>query len=404
MMDRNIKVAHFHVLNQVQKAITTQDANFNTLYSLLLLVMPQLKREDMTNKKIRLQAVKELLRQIHPLNFPGEEKAKITYEGLQSFYDRSCERYLAAHNVVAIQEKENAQPKRVSEKSMQQSLLHQDGSQDPMRCDFFVGQKWKYLGNYCRPLPITNITTGKILAPLVAYQCINARGSIAHGRRPSLIYSWDNVMACSGLSVLDIFAKYGGHVVISDVKSIKAELMHGGPVVSTTFIPDEKIAKRYSASIIESRLNKYHYCLIVGWTGTSNGEVWLVQNYQGNAIIHVPIGRHHIEDIVVFPKNRLDTLTWQNGPYLDRDMSKVDGWLEMNSVELVIKTHELELLAEVFDGHGLHHVMANKERFVLRDMKIQSKSRSCILAEVIWDKHAKVWIIKCQFTDDSYPD
>jgi hypothetical protein len=206
------------------------------------------------------------------------------------------------------------------------------------------------------------------------------------------------------MSVLDIFAKYGGHIVISDVSSIKAELVRGGPVVSTTFIPDEKIATRYNSSIIESRKNKYHYCVIVGWAKTSTGEVWLIQNYQGNAIMHVPIGRYHVEDIVVCPKNNLETLTWQKGPYFDRDMSKVDGWLEVNAIELVIKTNEMETLAEVFDGVGLHHIMANKERFVLRDTKLQSKSRSCILADIFWDRGVKSWRIHFQFTDDSYAD
>jgi hypothetical protein len=76
----------------------------------------------------------------------------------------------------------------------------------------------------------------------------------------------------------------------------------------------------------------------------------------------------------------------------------------VNAIELVIKTNEMETLAEVFDGVGLHHIMANKERFVLRDTKIQSKSRSCILADIFWDRGVKSWRIHCQFTDDSYAD
>lgn len=395
-MDRNIKMAHSHVLNQVHKTISTQEANFNNLYSLVVIVMPQFKREDMSNKKLRLQAVKELLRQIHPLNFPGDETASATFEGLQRFYERACDRYFAAMNPNSSEGQENIHPK-----SNIQETIPTSGSYDSCKEEFLVGNKWKFLVNYCRPRPPSDVTSGKILAPLVAYQCINARGSIAHGKRPSLIYSWENVIACTGMSVLDIFAKYGGHTVIDDIKRIKTELMRGGPVVSTTFIPDEKFAARYKGSIIESRKNKYHYCLIIGWTKTINGDVWLIQNYQGTAVIHVPIGRYHVEDIVVCPKSKLETLTWQTGPYFDWDMSKVEGWLEMNSIELLLKTKEIEQLAEVFDGLGFHQIMVNKVRFVLRDTKVQSKSRSCILTDIVWDRGAQGWRIKCLFTDDS---
>ena len=396
-MDRNTKVAHSHVLHQVQKAISTQDANFNTLYDMVVLVMPQIKREDMGNKKIRMQAVKELLRQIHPLNFPRDEKAAVTYEGLQHFYERCCESYSTTQYG-----KENSQPSKALDNNIITSISC-DSARDSTRPEFLVGQKWKFLNDYCRPLPPSNndVTSGKILAPLVAYQCINARGSIVHGRRPSLIYSWDNVKACSGMSVLDIFAKYGGHTVLSDVKSIKTELMRGGPVVSTTFIPDEKIFTRYIGSIIESRKNKYHYCLIVGWATTSHGDVWLIQNYHGDAMIHVPFGRYHVEDIVVCPKSKLETFTWEIGPYYDRDLSTIEGWFEMNSIELLIKTKEMEQFAEVFDGLGLHQILVNKERFVLRDAKQQSKSRSCYLADLSWDRTVKGWRLKCQFTDNA---
>jgi len=376
-------------------------ASPESLHKLLLLAVPTLKVEDVQHERVRLHAMKELMLRIHPRNFPGNEDAANIYEDVQHFYEQCCK----------IISKESSYDDEGGDKENEITLNTKKHGPKTNKIDdslnlvckviqFNVRQKWLFLDGYCRPLPPEGetVTSGKVLAPLLAYQCINARGAIVHGSKPSLIYSWQNSNACIGQSVTDVFAKHGGHRSIKTIDEIKLEIIHNGPVVSLTFIPSEQFALRYKRSIVDSRINKRHYVIVLGWKLTEHGEVWLAQDYVGNTM-EVPVGQYHLEDLVAVPKDNLESTTWQKGPYFDRDMSKSQGWMNWKSIEFLIRTNELEALAEVFEGVGFHEAMAKKRRFVIRDKNKAANSRSCRLFEVTWDTTENLWKVKCIFTD-----
>ncbi len=246
------------------------------------------------------------------------------------------------------------------------------------------------------------MTSGKVLAPLIAYQCINARGAIAHGKRPSLIYSWDNAHACVGLSVQEVLDKHGGYKTIcgGKIDEIKVELIHGGPVISFSFIPTRQLAAKYPNSILESRIKKHQYCLILGWKLTEFGEVWLVQSYHGKEILHIPVGQFNIEETIIFPKDDFNQVTWQQGPYFDRDMSSSNRWFESKEIGFLLNPNELEDLVTIFGDSGIHQAITEKLRFVIRDIKCPAHSRSCRLQEVSFDQSMKRWKIVCAFNDN----
>ena len=264
-----------------------------------------------------------------------------------------------------------------------------------------VRQKWEFLNGYTKPQPSEEVTSGKLLAPLVAYQCINARGAIAHGKRPSLIYSWENAKACVGSSVQEVLSKHGGYRTITGGKidEIKVELIHRGPVISFSFIPTKNLASKFPGSILDSRIKKHHYCLLVGWKLTEFGEVWLVQNYNGNEIIHVPVGQFNVEETIIFPKNSFKNVPWQQGPYLDRDMSQDTEWFKSPEIELILNSSELEEFMVIFGSFGINQAISEKIRFVIRDVKCVAHSRSCRLKEVTFDRSKKNWRVLCAFND-----
>ena len=271
---------------------------------------------------------------------------------------------------------------------------------------FNVRQKWPWLDGYLRPLSPGYLTSGKVLAPLVAYQCINSRGAIAHGKRPSLIYSLDNVKSCVGLSMMDVLDKHGGFKTIegSKVDEIKIEIIHNGPVISFSFIPTAAFAQEHRESIVKSRIKKHHYCLIIGWKLTEYGEVWLVQSYNGAEILHVPVGRFSIEETILAPKDNYLNVTWQRGPYYDKDMADFNGWHHCEDITLILKSNELEEFAEIFGDKPFHEIILEKTRFVIRDKRKQAHSRSCSLTSLKWDKDIKVWQLQCTFSDKgSFP-
>jgi hypothetical protein len=245
------------------------------------------------------------------------------------------------------------------------------------------------------------LTSGKVLAPLVAYQCINARGAIAHGKRPSLIYSWDNAYACVGSSIQEVLEKHGGYRTITGGKidEIKVELIHRGPVISFSFIPTKNIASRFPDSILQSRVKKHHYCVVVGWKLTEFGEVWLVQSYRGNEVMEIPVGQFNVEETVIFPKSNFKNVTWQQGPYFDRDMPNDNDWFESAQIEFVLSSSELEDFVTIFGCLGIHQIISDKVRFVIRDVKCVAHSRSCKVQEVTFDREIKMWRIICSFND-----
>lgn len=215
--------------------------------------------EDILKEEERMRIMTELLIKAHPSNFELNEDADSIFEDLQTFYDRCCENL----NDNSKKKKRKKKQPHVSPTAIVDSVVQ-----------FNVRQKWPHLDGYIRPLPSGKLTSGKVLAPLVAYQCINSRGAIAHGKRPSLIYSLDNVESCTGQSVMDIFNRHGGYRTITGrkVDEIKVEIIQHGPVISFSFVPTPEFAKEHSDYIVSSRIKKHHYCMIIGWKLTEFGK------------------------------------------------------------------------------------------------------------------------------------
>lgn len=377
------------ILEKVQKKIILREATKDNLCTLLSLVHPSITVEDVEDDKERLNAMKELMLQIHPSNFPKNEDAASIFEDVQIYYDSCCK------NIMDDRDSGGTASRKRRRKTDMNAIVE-------TVVQFNVRQKWSFLDSYSRPTPPKKLKSGKQLAPLVAYQCINARGAIAHGKKPSLIYSWENAKACIGMSVKEVFEKHGGLRKLEGrkVEEIKIEIISNGPVVSFTFQPTQELADKYVDDIVVSRVNKHHYAIIVGWKLTEFGEVWLVQPYSGGKLIHIPVGQYHIDDMIVFPKDDFETTTWQNGPYFDREMSKLEGWLSWSTIDFKLKTSQLEDFLEILGDVGVHEAIKEKVRFVLRDKKHLAHSRSCRLRELKWNKVTKQWEISCVFLDD----
>ena len=358
---------------------------------MLQLVAPELTLQELKNDALRVNVMKKLLVQIHPSNFADNQDAQAIYEDVQTFYDLCC----------SSMNGEN-QPGKTERKWLQRRNQKSPNTVVELVVQFNVRQKWHWLAGYARPLsPTTKVDSGKVLAPLVAYQCINSRGAIAHGKRPSLIYSWENVKASTGKSVMDVLDNHGGYKCISggQVDEIKVEIIQNGPVISFSFIPTSSFAREHANNIVMSRVKKHHYSLIIGWKLTEFGTVWLIQSYNGEAILEVPVGQCSIDETILVPKDNFSNLTWQTGPYYDKDMSSFHGWLHFEKITLILKSHDLECLAETFGDKAFDQVIKDQTRFVIRDKKIRAHSRSCVVEGLCWEKDIKAWKVTCSFND-----
>lgn len=199
----------------------------------------------------------------------------------------------------------------------------------------------------------------------------------------------------------EVLDKHGGYRTISGgkVDEIKVELIYRGPVISFSFIPTKNLAAKFPDCIIDSRIKKHHYCLLVGWKLTEFGEVWLVQSYHGNKLMEIPVGQYNIEETIIFPKDDFKNVTWQQGPYFDKDMSNHKDWFECSEIDFKLSSSELEDFVCIFGNLGISQIITDKVRFVIRDVNCVAHSRSCKLADVSFDRKKKMWKLLCSFND-----
>jgi hypothetical protein len=377
------------LLEHVNRNILLKDRNPENLLRLLRLVDTSLTAKIIeSSEEVRVAAMKDLMIKIHPNNFPSNPDAFSIYEDAQGFFE-ACNQNMNATNGEFLHKKSLFQrkPKPPSPTTVVSAVVQ-----------FNVRQKWSYLEGYLRPLSPDILTSGKILAPLVAYQCINSRGAITHGKRPSLIYSWENVQSCTGLSVMEIFNKHGGFKTFKVTDDVKVEIIENGPVISFSFLPTEDFSDHYGSSIIKSRINKHHYCMIIGWKLSEFGEVWLVQTYDAKHVIEIPFGSYSIDETILAPKDDFFNITWQQGPYFDRDLSKFPEWYNYKEITFLLNSEELENFCEMaLEGKSILEANSKKTRFVIRDKNKPAHSRSCALEDIKWEKDIKMWKLTCGF-------
>ena len=221
----------------------------------------------------------------------------------------------------------------------------------------------------------------------VAYQCINARGAIAHGRKIELHYSNDQVDESTETSVKKLFkysSTFGGAKELNSIEDIKDELIKNGPVVSTSFCP--------SSAFVSNNSIQQRDILIVGWKQLPSGEVWILQPLyhhgdQISQVVYVGIGKYGIDDCCLAPKSSLENTPWQSGPYYDNSMRGMENewqsWTGMvcyeSSVDFLFKEIGTISLGDLSDTV-----------VTIRNRNKRAHSRKATLDSIKWEheKHA----------------
>jgi hypothetical protein len=287
--------------------------------------------------------------------------------------------------------------------------------------------------------PTTEILP-KYLAALRAFQCLNARGAIAHGKKITKGFTYmedvqlypskknnikKNIHSISPTitkesMVAQIFQTHGGGYknFNSDTSLIKKELLDNGPVVSLSFRPTLNFIKTHYPSILQQHIIQHEedlediYCeemLIVGWEMTCTGEVWLCQSsLQHVSTLDTPLPNNStsknftriaccqfgIDDKCIAPKSRiLDHICWQAGPYFDVDFSDSPEWREWEEIELPLVDSELKKMFHIFFPHGFSKVFSDKTHIVLRDMNKPAHCNTYKASDLKWKDSTNEWFM-----------
>ncbi|KAL9178972.1 hypothetical protein ACHAXT_011945 [Thalassiosira profunda] len=280
--------------------------SWEALLSLLQLASPELQRVASTGDETP-RAFKTLLARVDPNKHPQDKpRATRLSKSVHAFYQKCL-----ACPPASKRQKTSHSPSNVS-----------------LPLEFNAAEKWPHMDLHLpdhqfQLQPKLEAINNK--SRVVAYQCINARGAIAHGKRIELEHKAK--ITDIDTSVELTFNTYGsGSKCLSHPEDIKEELMKNGPVVSTSFGPTDAFQR--------SNGFRQKDVLIIGWKQLSSGEAWIIHpifGYSSDHSIfgysegvpyakgtsHVAIGQFGIDDKCLAPANSFENVSWEKGPYLD---------------------------------------------------------------------------------------
>mmetsp|Transcript_15133 Transcript_15133/g.18438 ORF Transcript_15133/g.18438 Transcript_15133/m.18438 type:complete len:466 (+) Transcript_15133:118-1515(+) len=454
-------------LDTVEKIID-QEPSQESLLGLLQLVSPQLTLSELhsSHSDERNKIYRSVMKRIHPDKHPNDSRVTTIFQNVQNFYD-DCREHFDSSSLTSVKGKVPASNERTNQKGTtlrtrkrrkhgKGSLSSYDNNIYPQ--EFYVYSKWSYMNVFSQqsgninsnnndededntdeteavtryPYPPNHKITSKTLGPFQAYKCIHARGALAHGRRITKYFSWNNVEehGVSNHTVTDVFKSVvGGDIVqLTDVNDIKEELMTRGPVVSVSF----KLTNAYLSQLGRDRGafaveqntldveatsdttngQKNHELLIVGWSLTPYGEAWKVQflfdqhnnnsatstdnaNQEEPSFIHIGFGQFGIDELCLAPKKSLDHIPWQCGQHFDAEFSDVPEWREWKQMDLPIVESELVLI-----GNCFKRGMFTGESFVLRDRDKVAHSANYTIKNLRWNDETNEWIITVHSVDE----
>ena len=412
--------------------VIAKDANGDTLIELLRVATPDLDPAELcADAAKREKLFKTLKLRIHPDKHPGDmERATALYQDVQPFFDRCVTNI---HKRPSKQQPKAAAPPRPMKRnnsngggsSRSTNAPASSGPQNRrgnssnaptlrIEFEFDTRKKWGYLDRaFDQPsFPVRGCSADGLSA-LVAYQCINARGAIAHGRKTERFYSQDQVLQ-KPASVDEKFSMRGGTKTLQGVdaagiEAIKAEIVTRGPVVSTSFVLTEVFSKRPEnrGAFLLSQIGKCHPVLLIGWRVTNLGDLWLAQplkrgssDSKKKTAICIPFGQFGIDKTILAPISSFENVPWQHGPYFDHDMGMAPEWRSWPSLRMHLSSSELERFVESVGGGtdgGLIALHEKKITFAVRHKEMLAHSRRCRLKEVRWEKNLEKWLVSCSF-------
>mmetsp|Transcript_23036 Transcript_23036/g.49873 ORF Transcript_23036/g.49873 Transcript_23036/m.49873 type:complete len:371 (+) Transcript_23036:26-1138(+) len=361
-------------LDQVNLIIQKEPSR-ESLLALLQLATPGLV--DLGGTRATEKTFKTLTARVHPDKHPRDtERATSLCQDARCFYDK-C---LASSPSKKKTKRSASSPSSVS-----------------LPLEFNAINKWPHI-EYSRPHTMPEMVED-VMSRSVAYQCINARGAIAHGRK--IEYSFDNEDSETrnpAKSVEWVFSSFGGAKELCGATEIKEEILKNGPVVSTTFCPSDTFLSNHA-------IGKSIHChqsgiLVVGWKQLSSGEVWIVQPlYRSGGlrsqVAYVAVGQFGIDDCCLAPKNDLQDTPWQPGPYYDGSMVGVESkWQTWTSIEF-----HLVSVDNLFKETGSTNLINPNNVVTVRDKTKIAHSKKANLSSITWDSAKNKFCVLFTFVE-----
>ncbi len=203
--------------------------------------------------------------------------------------------------------------------------------------------------------------------------CINMRGAIWHGRRPSMWFSMKQMFEFGKRRVGE-----GGHVetifennffgvrafsggLHSKLVELKTEIMTHGPVVSSGFRTSHSFLgrddKAFDPNTKNGEISSLQSMVILGWELSDVGEVWIVRKSWGSGShqIKISFGQFGVDENVIAPKKSMSVYLWQEGLPWKCSFPKIltntqgEHWEDWRRITRETTAQELHQLCKLLD-------------------------------------------------------
>jgi hypothetical protein len=246
---------------------------------------------------------------------------------------------------------------------------------------------------------------------VIALQCINYRGCIAHGKRIEQSFNANNTKGHVIGTInptTELFAQFGGTKVLTTVQDIKQELLENGPVVSLLFTPNEHhhnsfVVAPWAKTTVPGTTFPL---LIVGWDVSAIGETWIVQTARtstatgtgqhpvlGERYHRLAMGHFHIDTTCLAPVRSLHHISWQDDTIAlgIPNLVAATGWYDWPAMATHLSPGRLNAFGKALGEDGLVGAAAKQIPFLVRDEKVIAQSRWATLQGVSWEETTQQW-------------
>jgi hypothetical protein len=130
MATKSMKQNH-DFLKSVQNKVILKQSSPENLHSLLLLCNPKMTMKEVLNDSKRVQAMKKLMVEIHPNNFPYYADAQCIFEDIQRFYEM-CSQTIATINM----NEQDGGPKSIRKRRRRRNISPTSVVEMVVQCEF----------------------------------------------------------------------------------------------------------------------------------------------------------------------------------------------------------------------------------------------------------------------------
>jgi hypothetical protein len=228
---------------------------------------------------------------------------------------------------------------------------------------------------------------------VTVFRFIHVYGAITHGKEISWYCANTTNVSSEWETAEELMNLWGGYKKLApNAASIMEHLQNNyGPVLSTSFTPDEEFYKGNTFSDLFKKCEEgeTHPVLIVGWETREQEfglvRCWLVRSLMGNKNVLIPMNHCSIEASPIVPKSNFSDMPWQDpNKAFDVNLEGIED--RFYDLETITRKLSPERFFDLLQILGCPDILDDDfcdKEFILRDQNMKSRSRRASILSIV---------------------